>query len=126
MGFPFLLTGLTLAPQLPAIGRGFTNTASAVGDAFKKGGIGGAINAYTNGDAAQAYYAGMVADGDGLVAPTKGDKKVVGGQVKYWDPVHGYQLLNTTGTSTKKSPIKYTAMVLELTPILVKHVQETL
>ena len=109
MGFPFLLTGLTLAPQLPAIGRGFTNTASAVGDAFKKGGIGGAINAYTNGDAAQAYYAGMVAGGDGLVAPTKGDKKVVGGQVKYWDPVHGYQLLNTTGTSTKKSPIKYTA-----------------
>ena len=108
MGFPFVLAGLSVLPQVPAVLRGFTNTASAVGDAFKKGGLGGAIGEYTSGDAAKAYYSGMMTGGDGTTAPLPGAEKIVGGQTKYWDPVNGYQLLKTKGTSTRKSPIKYT------------------
>lgn len=108
MGFPFVLAGLSVLPQVPAVLRGFTNTASAVGDAFKKGGLGGAIGEYTSGDAAKAYYSGMMTGGDGITAPLPGAKKIVGGQTKYWDPVNGYQLLKTKGTSTREAPIKYT------------------
>jgi hypothetical protein len=117
MPIPGIVWGvLSMLPQLPALSRGFTNTASTVSDAFKKKGLAGVIDSYASGDAGKAYYSGMMTGGNGLMAPQKGDPQTVSGQVKFWDPVNGYQLKDTKGTSTRVSPIKYSATGAPIDP----------
>lgn len=105
MGVPLLALGLI--PSVIPLLRGASNTGAGAIEAIQKNGLGGLSDFYTSGNAGKSYYAGIMAS-DGILAPKKGNTKSVGGQLKQWDPIYGYQLPNTKGTSTRVSPIQYT------------------
>lgn len=99
---------LSLIPAVPPLLRGASNNLASTFKALQDKGLAGVAQHYLSGNAARSYYTGMLDEtGNIFTVPKIGDVQDVAGQRKRWDGINGWQLPNTTGTSTRESPIKY-------------------